>query len=547
MIDIDNLLKYYESNKAFYLYFLREIYNYKDIENYMNNHDYLIGAKVGSIVNTLLAIKESVIENIGNLQFDSIIKKENLNKSVLFISKFNNNKYYIDGLEFDSPESIVSTIRNKLGHGYYEIDFNNNKLIIDIDNNKINIDIDKLSCMVINLLGKTYKEKKVKEESRFLPMYKLKKDSKLLSTRSDLYNTIKKSNVVKITINKDDSDYIEKFILNKYYEYINILKNNDIDFNIVKNMKEYFKQYGYTINVEYLSIKNSDCINNIANNLEYTILNECKSIEEQIIIILIEVEKVFNDKKKDILDANLGNLIILDNIEKYNIYNIRNLVDKISEEYNLPFTIHNYNVGVVLINMFTSSFIVPYDHYYKGNDTDINFDFSKLDLSSIEVLEINNDDILFRSIKEEINSINNSLEKINISINNTKNNYSSLLNKNNDKALSIVSNNLNNLNITKSKLLNRLYILKEDLYNKEHSYIDNNIYLRNRSIIEGIRNSISHGNIEVLLEDKPYLLFNNIYEGKLVGSFKVDFNSFSKICDNSIEVLIDYLKEYTRV
>ena len=156
--------------------------------------------------------------------------------------------------------------------------------------------------------------------------------------------------------------------------------------------------------------------------------------------------------------------------------------------------------------------------------------FSSLDLSGVEILENSTETILFRSLKETISSKTQKLREINESIKQSKDNYANVLASGNEKALAVIKKKLDNSNINKSLLLNELYLLKMDLYNKTNYYEDNDLYIKNRNIIEGIRNSIAHGNVEVVRDDdKVYLLFNDIYEGKLTFSCRVEMNEFARI------------------
>ena len=270
-------------------------------------------------------------------------------------------------------------------------------------------------------------------------------------------------------------------------------------------------------------------------------------MDDQLRMILIEVKRKLHNKDS-ILTAHLNNVILLDAIDKYQSVNIDYLVRNITEEYQTIFYLNQNSEGAVLVNMFSSLFMIPFDKYYKGLEDNKDFDFSQLNLDSINVLVDESNTVLFRTLKETLDSKSKSLDKIKRSINEVKNNYDNVLKNGNDLALSVISSKLDKLNEMKSNLINEMYLLKNDLYVRNGFYANNDLYIKNRNIIEGIRNSIAHGNVEVVRDnDKVYLLFNDIYEGKLTFSCQVEMNEFVKICDSSFELLIDYLEEKTKV
>ena len=548
MINIDSLKKCYESNGVMLLFFQEVLREKNDMAQYILNEEFINGAKAISIVNTLLAIKEDVIENIGNLQFDSIINKSCLDKAVSKISKITNDKKYIvDGMEFDSPEIILSTIRNKFAHGDYEIDFNTKEFIINIESSSVRIKINKMKDMVIALLGNTLDQKKTNKEEEFVSVYGKLDNNKPLENELEIYNAIKKTQVIKFTLTKKDNSIIEQYILNQFYLYMRSIKDNGMDFHMINEMKSYFKKLECDVNVSYERLNNKKDISCVLNSVKNTLLSGKYSLDDQLRMILIEVKRKLHNKDS-ILTAHLNNVILLDAIDKYQSVNIDYLVRNITEEYQTIFYLNQNSEGAVLVNMFSSLFMIPFDKYYKGLEDNKDFDFSQLNLDSINVLVDESNTVLFRFLKETLDSKSKSLDKIKRSINEVKNNYDNVLKNGNDLALSVISAKLDKLNEMKSNLINEMYLLKNDLYIRNGFYDNNDLYIKNRNIIEGIRNSIAHGNVEVVRDnDKVHLLFNDIYEGKLTFSCQVEMNEFIKICDSSFELLIDYLEEKAKV
>jgi hypothetical protein len=70
------------------------------------------------------------------------------------------------------------------------------------------------------------------------------------------------------------------------------------------------------------------------------------------------------------------------------------------------------------------------------------------------------------------------------------------------------------------------------------------MYFRNKAIIEGIRNSIAHGNYEFLMGkdfDDTTIVFNDIYEGKLTFQAKIKFADFEKLFNVNTNVLVNFI------
>ena len=70
------------------------------------------------------------------------------------------------------------------------------------------------------------------------------------------------------------------------------------------------------------------------------------------------------------------------------------------------------------------------------------------------------------------------------------------------------------------------------------------LYLENESIITGIRNSIAHGNYEVVqcnnIND-TYVVFNDIYEGELTFKGTIKILDFIDLIDNNAIFINEFL------
>lgn len=90
-----------------------------------------------------------------------------------------------------------------------------------------------------------------------------------------------------------------------------------------------------------------------------------------------------------------------------------------------------------------------------------------------------------------------------------------------------------------------LVVVQKELQEKENYFSNNKIYLTNKSIIEGIRNSICHGNIKTRLNgsmDNTIVIFEDIYEGKLTFKLEITLNDLYKFLTENFFIVVEYLK-----
>ena len=75
----------------------------------------------------------------------------------------------------------------------------------------------------------------------------------------------------------------------------------------------------------------------------------------------------------------------------------------------------------------------------------------------------------------------------------------------------------------------------------------NNIkYLTNESIVNGIRNSIAHGNYRVIFMgelSKSKIIFDDIYEGKLTFRGEISILDFINMIANNLIVILSFIEK----
>lgn len=220
-----------------------------------------------------------------------------------------------------------------------------------------------------------------------------------------------------------------------------------------------------------------------------------------------------------------------------------------------PLMVNNY--GIVDINydnyvaneiaMFNSLFSYANDELYKNNNKYSNLnsdglDYGMLNLSGIRLNTINlNDNVITRLLSEKIR-IQKEISKINDMITIYNSNLDIVILKKNIKAIEKISELLKS-EFEKLDVLQSLYTATENSLSFARTYYNNNVNcLTNEAIITGIRNSIAHGNYNIVNDDdKIKIVFNDKVNNKLVFSCEVFINDFRDILINSAAVVKSFI------
>ena len=147
----ETIIKYFSGNYAYDLFLMGLIFGNPIYSEYISNKEYLNGAIVGNVSSIFLAIKEKMVDKNNNILLPFSLMEKNVN----LIANKTIDGYEINGYTFKDSYTLVTTIRNKLGHGEYLIDFAHNRVILKVSGNDIVIPIPKLTNFVISSFSST--------------------------------------------------------------------------------------------------------------------------------------------------------------------------------------------------------------------------------------------------------------------------------------------------------------------------------------------------------------------------------------------------------
>lgn len=557
----DEILKYFRNNLAFYFKTIdwnlgensaNPDYEYRDE---ILDKDNLIGAKLSLISNIFLSYKENIVENTGSLNYKNIIFNTELENAVLMIANKVNDKYEVDGVMFNSAPELVAFIRNSLAHGSYLIDYDMRRVILYSGGKQVEVNVNKLSMFVVSgLQGYLHGEISNSWNRKIvLNRYTSTNREKPLESEKILCNTIENFTVINLNIKKKDGGDIPLY----YRDIFEVeLKKYRLrhDINVLKELKEKYKNdYDIEFSEEEIDKKTAKYLSSVIypkiKGLDYQTQNS---------IALIKAGKIVNNDK---MIGQITSLQLLQYISKYKTTDLekikRNLeLEKMkrmleSKEINLKESeemifIDSDIMVNSLLGMFNALFIYPFDDIYDDKEimknlVNTSLDYSKLDLSLIKLnnINLNNGEIL--SLREELNGINRRIQEINNTISIDKASLEKV--KGNAKAEANI-----NAKITREQRDLNLFQGKLALVSCKVNYYDNNSqvggYFYNKAIIEGIRNSIAHGNYQVIeapsiLDSK--IIFRDIYLGKETFSCEVGTEDFKNLLIVNMKIILQFL------
>ena len=557
----DEILKYFRNNLAFYFKTIdwnlgenpaNPDYEYRDE---ILDKDNLIGAKLSLISNIFLSYKENIVENTGSLNYKNIIFNTELENAVLMIANKVNDKYEVDGVMFNSAPELVAFIRNSLAHGSYLIDYDMRKVILYSGGKQVEVNVNKLSMFVVSgLQGYLHGEISNSWNRKIvLNRYTSINREKPLESEKILCNTIENFTVINLNIKKKDGGDIPLY----YRDIFEVeLKKYRLrhDINVLKELKEKYKNdYDIEFSEEEIDKKTAKYLSSVIypkiKGLDYQAQNS---------IALIKAGKIVNNDK---MIGQITSLQLLQYISKYKTTDLEKIKEKLelekmkrmleSEEINLKESeemifIDSDIMVNSLLGMFNALFIYPFDDIYDDKEimknlVNTSLDYSKLDLSLIKLnnINLNNGEIL--SLREELNGINRRIQEINNAISIDKASLEKV--KGNARAEANI-----NAKITREQGDVNLFQGKLVLVSCKVNYYDKNSqvggYFYNKAIIEGIRNSIAHGNYQVIeapsiLDSK--IIFRDIYLGKETFSCEVGAEDFKNLLIVNMKIILQFL------
>ena len=546
---MDECYKEYLTSTFVFLNYIVDIDKPNEYASEIINKEYITGSKVAILANILLSIKESVVEKEQNngINFLSKIFDSALDEATnVIVSNKQDNTYILNSYK-DTPSNILATIRNKFAHGKYLIDFKNNKILINVAKKRqkevfYQIDVDKLTEYIRKNVKGYLQERKTNEYKRHLVAFSNKNNNKPITLKSEAKNVLKRASYQEFILTSDNE--IEEDILKSFNNIFEIYRET-LNIKIMNNFEEKVKKLGYKIISKTKKVNEIEIDNIIANtsfltydskNLSYH--NQIANLEEYLLYYFNKDE----EKLKQLI-ANLTSLQILEGIDTCKTTNIKviskNLIIKRDQELILS----------AMLAMFNSLFIYPMDNIFLNDkeftsEENTGFPYELLDISLLKKCDYHLDNNNISNIKEQERALLKKITKINTDISTISHNLNNIP-KEKQEIITKLETTLQESKLNLKESNEELVVVQKELQEKENYFSNNQIYLTNKSIIEGIRNSICHGNIKTRLNgsmDNTIVIFEDIHEGKLTFKLEITLNDLYKFLTENFFIVVEYLK-----
>lgn len=546
--------EYYSSVKAYYLFLMGNAFNDEDWQKHILNDNYLSGAKVYFISNLLLDIKEDIVNKVGFKNFSSNVMYNQLDNTIQTIATKTDTGYKLNRKEFKSSADIVAFIRNKFAHGKYIIDFNHNRVVFDDNGSSVIVNINKLMLFTITAVLDYLKYQKKFELNRnvFIYLNKNKKE-KNITTSSELRSVIKKTKLVSFKLKSEDNNEISLACIKKLEKFIEYYKDHHSDAlksDLYKNLQKLLKDNKVSLSIEEKRLKKEEDIKTIEEFFKTEIMNNNEfNFSKEVEIIGRKIERILANENYLNVSSGIKHLILLDAISNTKLCNLDALKNYLYTNSDITLDLLYEDIGVSYLSMLNILFAYPFDDIYHGTVdykklSSADFDFSKLDLSLMNIKEL---DIFSNTINEKeviCNGLLKRKEQTEKNIEQQKKNLKELKKNNRETSnLEIIIENMKNT----LKLQNKS--LKQELqsYNEMKEYFNNNYaYFKNKRIVEGIRNSIAHGNYKFISKTNSLdtvIEFSDIYEDKLTFKGTITFRDLEILLDDNFKIIQDFINK----
>lgn len=521
------------------------------LDEKVQDFEYIIDSKYLSIASfslvscVLLAIKEDVVEGTKE-NYGTKIFYDELLSSVDMIATKKSDGFYIDNHKFKDAASVVGELRNKIAHGSFKLNAEENKVIFNIDGDEVIVNISDLSKMIVSCLKASLKnpDKNIYKRELLISNKEERKRTKPFKNKDELLRFAKTFRVKNITLKSRDNSSIDKLLRDRFELMLDDYKSSQSNQTVMDFEKQIKEKYMVEVKQEripYQILKQAvdETFMNLTDDMGY---------KEQVNLL----SKIIEIKRKEnfnLLNSLLKNLLLISDLQKIEIKDKKTTIEELKKKQSVDLISYNELVGVE-IALFQSLFSYGNDTLFKNDneyskDENTGLDYGNLDLSSINVLYFEPDETIKNEVLIQIASKNKQIAEISSKIAKDNQNLENVKQKGNMSAIRRIAAILTKTETQKQILEAQVALLNIRL-NEIISYEqENSEHLKNKVIINGIRNSIAHGNyrLETSKNNEIKIVFEDIYEGKLTFKCEIDIIDFINMIYENQNIIIAFLNK----
>ena len=538
---IDCIIPFCNGITNYYKSWANFLHGKKSEEAEKLNYVYVQNSLLAVIFLDIIYNKEKMVEKKEGCIYESKIYEEDLEELLNAFNDQNEREIFTNGAD------LLAFLRNKIAHGDLYIDSNNDEIIFFKDIQKIHISIDSFIKTYVDFSTYDILSFKQKTFTKEILMSKHSTElKKPIETEEELQLLLSLIRLKKYTLKRLDGKELTQEEIIEFCKFLNFNQIRKLDMSIEeyeRKLKEYYEKKGYVVDITKQKIKNSDKIDKIRKSVKANTDIYKKNILNENISLLIykyedDIYKIIREDYNK-FGMNIGikiNELILREMYINKNYDLENVIEKIKFQYSIGEIVTAIDLArFYTLYCYPLEKIYTKDHNYHYN-RDNEFRFDLLDLSEFNpsVLNINENGKIkaeenIKLLIKKINSLEEKIQRIEgyISGMSKKNNI-------NEKTRLKLEEFKRVLSFDEKKL-SKFYELYFEICDYRNmvikDYEENYIYFRNRRIIEGMRDAISHGNVtieEIGVDDCVSYIkikFSDVYEGNL--EFELDTNLYS--------------------
>lgn len=544
-MDTNSLINLYNGLKAYTVFLTNFFIPTGEKSDYILDKD-LYNAAIFGLSNIILtSIKEDLIKG-NRANFTTYIPDDALKVAVEELTTKTSMGYQIDNYVFKDEANFIGILRNKLAHGSYKLDLENECFIVNIEENYIHLPIAKFKRMVNSILDYFYYNLEEKTFSyNLLIMNPDEKRTKGLKTRSEILGAMKKIKNYTFKLKAKEGYVINDTIINSTLFAIEEFKRTN-DLSLLNNYENIIKK-GYeftwkskTIPEDVAKKASLEGVNTIRDDLSY---------EMQVSFLEDLATKHYNEGNINLISSLRKNLILLETVTNLKTIDREKVRSKLIDDYG-QLILGYEEIASASIVLFSSLFCYGNDTFFENKNEftsldNTGLDYSLLNLDKLNIIYYEDNNTILEEEKIKIGSKVKEINKLNEGINKTYKNLENVVASGKSNVIGILNMKLNNLKqelAIKQGELSNLNIRLNEIYEYEKN---NQRHLRNRTIINGIRNSISHGNFYIYSKSPKdkILVFTDIYEDRVTFKCEIDVIDFINMIYENDEVIDKFLNK----
>lgn len=543
MEKVEYVIPYYNSISCYYNKWI-DLLSCEEENLEELNQEKVLNALLAMVSFDVIFNKEKIVDKKENCNYESKIYEESYKELLDLFKKENNNNDI-----FSSGAEMLAFVRNKIAHGDLTIDEKLHKLVFNKQGTKIVVDIKSFFDLYIELSTTDVLKLKEKTFTKEILVGSSKTITKPVETEKELEDLLCTMRLKKYTLSRKDGKELTELEKVTFCDIISSIRQTKVAAlsEAEKLMIELYEKQGYYIGITKEKIKNTEKIDEIRKSIQNTTENFNKKIIVQNLDYLLfkyqdDIYKIIRDDYKT-QGINMGlklNMRILKNMYVNDNYNLEEVLKSINFKFNI-----SEIITAIDLARFYTLYCYPLEKIYnKDNNYHHNrkreFFFDKIDLSEFEPSVLNIDEKGKKEVDQDLQRVIKNIKILEEKINELEKNINGISKKTNP-------NEREKHKLMQFKLL--LEVKKESLNNMYEQYLDmsnykqmvyddyqkNHLYFRNRQIIEGMRNAISHGNVTIEdittdnIVNKTKIKFSDIYEGNLEFELATDLYSLESL------------------